>query len=236
MIYIFDIDGTLTDPRQKIEKEFEKVFKDFCKNHLVYLVTGSDIKKVYEQLGEDIPNKLVVGTFSSMGNVLQQNGKTVYSNQFIPSENLIRDLEETISKYPLLKTGNHIEYREGMINFSLIGRNATQEQRDQYTKDEEAQRIRKNVVDYLQNIYKHEGLEFYIGGQISIDIQPRNKDKRQAVRWIKEHLCSEDLTFFGDKTFEGGNDYTIAQAVKEHGGIIHQVESWKDTERIIKCL
>lgn len=235
MIYIFDVDGTLTEPRQKINEDFAKVFKKFCEENIVYLVTGSDKDKVYEQMGADILENYVVGVFSSMGNVLQQKGKTLYENDFNFSQNLINDLEKILSNYSLLKTGNHIEYRKGMINFSLIGRNATQEQRDLYAKDQEAQAIRKNVVEYLQNIYKHEGLEFYIGGQISIDIQPRNKDKRQAVRWIKERMYSEQLTFFGDKTHEGGNDYTIAQAVREHGGKVFQVENWKDTERFLKC-
>ena len=61
MNYIFDVDGTLTPSRGRIDKDFEKFFLDFTKKHNVYLVTGSDYEKTEEQLGEEICNKLLVG-------------------------------------------------------------------------------------------------------------------------------------------------------------------------------
>ena len=50
MIFLFDIDGTLTPPRKKIEKEFELFFGQWVgdqksKLNKVFLVTGSDRKK-----------------------------------------------------------------------------------------------------------------------------------------------------------------------------------------------
>jgi phosphomannomutase len=235
MIYLFDIDGTLTEPRQKIDSDFAKYFKLFCKANTVYLVTGSDIDKVYEQLGVEIVDKYVKGVFSSMANVLHVNGVRIFSNEMVIPPNLIDDLNRVLSKYHLTKTGNHIEYRSGMINFSLIGRNATQEQREQYAKDQGCQTIRKNVVRYLKGLYESEGLDFFVGGQISIDIQPKGKDKRQCIDWVREHHFNPPLRFFGDKTFEGGNDHTVALEVLKYHGIVHQVDNWKQTERAI-CL
>ena len=235
MINLFDIDGTLTDPRQKIDSDFAEKFKLFCKANTVYLVTGSDIDKVYEQLGVEIVDKYVKGVFSSMANVLHVNGVKIFSNEMVIPANLIDDLNRVLSKYHLTKTGNHIEYRSGMINFSLIGRNATQEQREQYAKDQGCQTIRKNVVRYLKGLYESEGLDFFVGGQISIDIQPKGKDKRQCIDWVREHHFNPPLRFFGDKTFEGGNDHTVALEVLKYHGIVHQVDNWKQTERAI-CL
>ena len=48
------MDGTLTPSRKKIEHEFWAPFLIFCRNHDVYLVTGSDRQKTLEQLGLDI--------------------------------------------------------------------------------------------------------------------------------------------------------------------------------------
>jgi phosphomannomutase len=236
MIYLFDIDGTLTDARQKINVEFAELFKSFCSKNQVYLVTGSDIDKVYEQLGVDIVDLHVKGVFSSMANVLHVNGVRIYSNEMLVPPNLIDDLNRVLSKYHLPKTGNHIEYRSGMINFSLIGRNATQQQREDYAKDKGCQTIRKNVVRYLKGLYEQEGLDFFVGGQISIDIQPKGKDKKQSVDWLVERHLNPDITFFGDKTFEGGNDHTVAKEVLKVGGKVHQVENWTETEKILKCL
>ena len=48
--YIFDVDGTLTEPRATIDPDFRKCFIDYVKleqsnNNRVYLLTGSDKDK-----------------------------------------------------------------------------------------------------------------------------------------------------------------------------------------------
>ncbi len=43
-LFIFDVDGTLTPSRQKMDMEFQKYFMDFCEDNFVYLITGSDRK------------------------------------------------------------------------------------------------------------------------------------------------------------------------------------------------
>ena len=50
--YIFDVDGTLTPSRCKIDSEFCIWFSTFTENNDVYLVTGSDREKTIEQVGE----------------------------------------------------------------------------------------------------------------------------------------------------------------------------------------
>ena len=54
--FIFDVDGTLTPSRGRIDPEFEKFFTEFCEDNHVYLVTGSDRKKTLEQIGFAIYN------------------------------------------------------------------------------------------------------------------------------------------------------------------------------------
>ena len=58
MIYIFDIDGTLTESRQPASKEFLTFFTEWMKGKRIYLVTGSDYPKAQEQLSADILNKI----------------------------------------------------------------------------------------------------------------------------------------------------------------------------------
>lgn len=65
--YLFDIDGTLTDPRQKISPEFEEFFFNWMQDRKVFLVTGSDMVKVREQLSERIIDACS-GIFCSMAN------------------------------------------------------------------------------------------------------------------------------------------------------------------------
>ena len=54
--FIFDIDGTLTPSRDKIDTNFHAWFLDFQKAYDTYLVTGSDRSKTIEQVGEQVYN------------------------------------------------------------------------------------------------------------------------------------------------------------------------------------
>ena len=49
-IYIFDVDGTLTPSRLPMTEEFQKFFKEWIKKNIFYLVTGSDLPKLQEQM------------------------------------------------------------------------------------------------------------------------------------------------------------------------------------------
>ena len=48
--YIFDIDGTLTLSRSRMDKAFANWFEHFATHNAVYLVTGSDRPKTLEQI------------------------------------------------------------------------------------------------------------------------------------------------------------------------------------------
>ena len=40
--YIFDVDGTLTEPRRPVTKKFKKSFMKWAKDKEIYISTGSD--------------------------------------------------------------------------------------------------------------------------------------------------------------------------------------------------
>lgn len=64
------------------------------------------------------------------------------------------------------------------------------------------------MVATLQEKFGHLNLKYSIGGQISFDVFPEGWDKTYCLRHIKEDEFDE-IHFFGDKTFEGGNDFEI---------------------------
>ena len=57
--FIFDVDGTLTPSRGKIDPQFEEWFKQFITLNTVCLVTGSDRLKTIEQIGEMLFNMCI---------------------------------------------------------------------------------------------------------------------------------------------------------------------------------
>ena len=228
-VYLFDIDGTLTPPRQKMDENFAEFFLPFAKENIVYLATGSDIEKAREQVDKRILT-MCQGVFACSGNEFWERGKKIYSNEFYPRPKLVTFLEACVkdSNYHT-KTGNHLEYRNG----SVVGRNATLEQRAAYAEWDERKRERRTVaITLLAREEEFGDIDVSIGGEISIDIYPKGKDKSQAVKKIRQ-LHDLPIVFMGDKIEPNGNDYPAAKALIA-GDTACQVENWKMTELLIR--
>lgn len=230
MIYIFDIDGTLTPSRNPIDKKFKEDFLNFCKYNNVWLVTGSDKDKSVEQLGEDAW-LAADRAYQCCGNQLWVGGDLVRETEWSGPEYLDTMLNMFLdnSNYPH-RYGNHIEKRIGMVNFSIVGRNCTQEQRNEYFAWDNINKERELFAKEL--VERYPWLDATIGGEISIDIYEKGADKGQ----ILEDLNGENFTFFGDNLVPGGNDYAIQEAAitkKLKGNKFHHVKSWKDTRNLL---
>lgn len=71
--------------------------------------------------------------------------------------------------------GTFVEFRNGMINVSPIGRNASIQERIDFEKYDKEHGIRGDMVAKLEREFLHLGLTFAIGGQISFDIFPKGR-------------------------------------------------------------
>tara|TARA_B100000700_G_scaffold330674_2_gene458228 strand:- start:6559 stop:7266 length:708 start_codon:yes stop_codon:yes gene_type:complete len=227
-IYLFDVDGTLTPPRQAMKENFSSFFEEWMKNKKVYLISGSDYHKLEEQVPFPIL-KGVSGVFGCMGNTFHLAGHSISRRDYTPSEELLAFLEEKLahSEY-VLRCGNHIEKRVGMINFSIVGRNASISQRHAYHLYDEKTQEREQIAEEIKEQFPH--LNAVVGGEISIDIFPEGADKSQ----ILNHLPRGNYIFFGDKTNPGGNDYALAHALEERKFKVHGVKNYNETWTILQ--
>ena len=132
--FIFDVDGTLTPSRQAIDKKFAVWFKNFCQSNDVYLVTGSDRPKTLEQIGDTIYNSCK-RVYNCNGNDVWEKDVNIRANDWVLPEDahewLSVQLTESLFK---IRTGLHFEHRPGMVNFSIVGRNANPEERKEYVE------------------------------------------------------------------------------------------------------
>lgn len=230
-VFVFDVDGTLTPARQTIDPEFESWFFDFCQNNPVFLVSGSDRPKTLEQVGQRVYDACL-GVYQCNGNEHWYRNRRVKSNGWKPSYELKHYLQNKLhhSKYPF-KTDNHTEVRTGMINFSTVGRDANQQQRQAYYEWDKKHKEREHIADELNRKFRE--LYASIGGHISIDIYPKGADKSQIIKDFEG--VYDHIHFFGDRTEHGGNDYSLALVI-ELGklGDVHRVESWQHTWDLLK--
>ena len=225
--FLFDVDGTLTNAREPINPIFSKYFGEWVshaqkRGDEVFLVTGSNKQKTVEQVGIAL-YRLMNGVYQNCGNQLFIRNSLIYESKWRISAHLRLDLLILAEKSPWFgKAKENIEERAGMANFSTIGRTATQDQRKAYALWDGATNERQKNARWLSIRYPR--LQFDVGGEISIDIYPKGKDKSQVIDHMKDATV-----FFGDKCEQGGNDYTISRAVAR----FHQVDGWADTRYII---
>ena len=213
-IFLFDVDGTLTESRKKITPEMEGLLIMLRKYFLVGIVGGSDMPKQKEQLGENVLDKFDY-VFSENGLMAYKGttsiGKISISN-FLGEEKLAEFVKFTLnylSKIEIpLRRGTFIEFRNGMINISPIGRNCSQKERDDFEKYDIEHKIRSTMIETLKAAFPDYGLTYSIGGQISFDVFPTGWDKTFCLKYLQSDAI-EDVYFFGDKTHEGGNDHEI---------------------------
>jgi hypothetical protein len=183
------------------------------------LVTGSDHPKTLEQVGPEIcdASKIV---FNCCGNEARQGDEILYRSTWESPPALIEALEHEleISSFGL-RTGQHIEIRTGLINFSVVGRGANPAQRQAYIDFDSTRFERRSMVARLSN--KFHDIDFAIAGETGIDIYPMRKDKSQVLA----HIQADRTVFFGDAIWPGGNDYPIAIRCDEY----HLVKDWTET-------
>ena len=224
---LFDMDGTLTEARGPISDEMIETLQSVRTGITKHLVTGSDMSKIEEQ----IPFPKLLNIFSR---IYACNGTKVY-NCSLDMDDETRPIEpELIHKTTLkdfysqadinhivdvllkiaanthtkVKTGTFVEWRDSQINFSIIGRNCTSDQREDYIKWDTKSGERKKIVDDLRKEFKGWGLSFRLGGQISIDITREGWDKSYAFENMIE--TPDQCVLFGDKICADGNDLDIA--------------------------
>ena len=251
-IILFDVDGTLTDPRKLVKENMLEAIKKLknINNLDIAIVGGSNLDKQKEQLG-DHNLKLFDYVFSENGlvSLINNNGNlsNFHSNNFQEYlgkqnyENLINYCLEILRElHPPVKTGTFIESRTGMINVSPVGRNCNQKQREQFFESDKIFKYRENLINFLKNKWRNlqyysdnevPNLSFSIGGQISVDIFPEGWDKTYCLQFIKEKY--DRILFFGDKTSEGGNDYEIYEHELTES---YTVTSPEDTIKILESL
>ena len=131
--------------------------------------------------------------------------------------------------YQNFQRGTFFEFRSGMFNISPIGRNCSREERNDYEKFDLEHKVREKMVALMRTEFADLDLTYSIGGQISFDVFPTGWDKTYCLKFIEPSEYDE-IHFFGDKTFVGGNDYEIFTHERTIG---HMVTSPEDTKA--KC-
>lgn len=232
MFVLFDVDGTLTPSRGIIDQEFGLWLENWSKNHDINWVTGSDVGKTQEQLGNTL-FRCAVYSFNCSGNEIYKHGELVDQNPWQCPSDLLAFLESCLytSPYPH-RAGRHFENRTGMVNFSVVGRNAKQFEREQYFAWDRLNLERELICREINR--RWHDCQAVVGGETGIDIFARGCDKSQVMSWLPN---DQTVLFFGDRMDPAGNDHSLAQAIlTANRGRCYHVTDWKHTWQLLREL
>ena len=250
-VVLFDMDGTLTEPRGPLEKQLISPLENLSDIAEIGIVTGSDFEYLKQQVGflmnqSKIRYKLHLlpcnGTkyypppktatdnheLRSEENMAQTLGQEKFSSLMTG----ILEVQAHISKLRNPLTGHYVDYRGSMINWCPIGRNATKAQREEFISMDlhRTPTLREKYLTRLRikMDYITRNIVCKIGGDTSFDIYPVGWDKTYALKHFKNH---KKIFFVGDRCQENGNDYEIYNTLGSKG---YETKSPEQTEDIIK--
>lgn len=241
MIYVFDLDGTLAESKQKMDVEMAGLIKDLLQHSKVAIVSGA----AFRQFDEQVISALDSEVNASLENLslFPENGSACYlwkdnswqvqyHEKFSPAESaeIIAALKKEISDAGLDKVktyGEQIEDRGGQITFSGLGQQAPIDVKSTFDPDTS---IRTSLANKLRSILPQ--YEIRVGGMTSVDITRKGITKLYAIKKIEGMFSvgAADITYIGDALFPGGNDF----AAIESGARTVQVNSIADTKEFIR--
>lgn len=228
-LVLFDVDGTLTPARLEVSDEMRQTLKKLREKVAIGFVGGSDLSKQVEQLGPTCLKDFDY-CFSENGLTAYKLGEELASQSFIGwiGEEKYNTLVKFILRYLSdidipIRRGTFIEFRNGMINVSPVGRNASTKERTEFEIFDKQHNIRTKLVDALKEKFADYGLTYSIGGQISFDVFPTGWDKTYCLQHVEKEGF-KTIHFFGDKSYKGGNDYEIYEDPRTIGHAINNPE------------
>ena len=252
-IVLFDMDGTLTPPREDFDIELLPALRELSSVSEIGILTGSDYNYVLQQMRLLIENSEIRYKL----HILPCNGTKYYpppqlaahKHELAFEKNMREELgdftftrimhyilrkQSQLHLYDLPMTGHFVDYRGSMINWCPIGRNASIADRERFIDFDckNYSLFREEELNSFKKFLKNSGLEQYIqiklGGETSYDIYPKGWDKTYGLN----HFQGFTSWFVGDRCGPTGNDREIYDKLRIDGRA-YCVNNTKDTIEVV---
>ncbi len=240
-LLLFDVDGTIAESGQVINKEIFNLLTELSKKYDLGIVGGGKYSKILEQINN---STIFTHIFAECGCVyyklVDNNYCLVYEKNirlhslYIKINQLIKVALKFLSQVDYTLTGHFIDLRNGIIYVSLIGMVATLEERKYFIELDKEQNIRKKLItlliDKATELNINEQVKILEGGSVGIGIYPIEYGKKQVLEQLTDY---SSISYFGDKYTEEGNDYELITHPTITG---YPVDSIYDTIKILTNL
>jgi len=227
-ILLFDVDGTLCDSGRKISKRMSFMLNKLMnkldknnKNILIGIVGGGTYEKILYQLDNQIKPTYI---FSECGSVYHKlnsisnkydllHKNELRNEKYYDKINLlVKTCLKYISNLNCMVTGHFIDLRHGLVYVSLIGMNATCDERNAFIEEDNKHNYRLKLINILRaqstQLEINDYLDICVGGKVGIAIYPKKWNKVQVLDLLNMKE-KDNIHYFGDQYMPNGNDYEL---------------------------
>lgn len=212
--FFFDLDGTITESRQKINKEMKEALGKLPN---VIVISGAQRSQMEDQLDG-----------LGITYLMAQSGNDVPSFWFNKlTEEETDEIYQHISKVAIIKD-DMIEDRGAQIALSFTGHHANVDLKKNW---DIGGGHRKKFLE--KHPFHSDTLTCRVAGTTCLDYTKKDGTKGCNIKRLLDTLNwpPEECIYVGDALYPGGNDETVIGVIKTIG-----TENPKDTIRIIKFL
>lgn len=201
----FDLDGTLTQHRSKLEEENKNLLDELGKKYKLLMVGAGNAPRIYAQMNEYPID--IVGNYGMQESKIL-NGKFTIVREDVTKpdkEFFLKNIKYLREKYGYTEyKGDTVEFHStGMVTFPLLGTKA--EIADKLAFDPTREK-RKVLYPEVLEIFKD--YTVYIGGSSSFDFSGKEYNKYDAImKYAWENGYKKDeILYVGDDFGDGGGD------------------------------
>jgi HAD superfamily hydrolase (TIGR01484 family) len=227
----FDLDGTLTQHRSKLEKENEELLNQLSQKYKVIMVGAGAADRIYGQMN-GYPIDII-------GNYGMQESKMI-NGEFTSVKQIVTDVDKQffIEKIEYLRKkygytdykGDSVEFHAtGMVTFPLLGTKADIEDKLAFDPTREK---RKVLYPEVLEIFKD--FTVYIGGSSSFDFSGKQYNKYDAIlTYAQENgYTVDEILYVGDDFGDGGGDSHVRL-----GGLDYvEIKDYRETKEKLAYL
>ena len=216
----FDLDGTLTQHRSKLEEENKNLLDELGKKYKLLMVGAGNAPRIYAQMNEYPID--IVGNYGMQESKIL-NGKFTIVREDVTKpdkEFFLKNIKYLREKYGYTEyKGDTVEFHStGMVTFPLLGTKA--EIADKLAFDPNREK-RKVLYPEVLEIFKD--YTVYIGGSSSFDFSGKEYNKYDAImKYARENgYKNDEILYVGDDFGDGGGDSHVRLGGLDYVEVTH---------------
>lgn len=228
----FDLDGTLTQHRSKLEERNKKLLDELGKKYKLLMVGAGNAPRIYAQMNE-YPIDIIANYGMQESKIV--DGKFVIVREEISQPNkeyFLEKIEYLREKYGYTNyKGDTVEFHStGMVTFPLLGTKADIEAKIAFDPTRE-----KRKVLYPEVLELFPDYTVYIGGSSSFDFTAKKYNKYDAIlAYAKENGYTKDeILYIGDDFGDGGGDSHVRIGGLDYIEILDYKTAWERLRHLL---